>query len=138
MRTTRTVVPVNTQDDASVMTTPTWLPVPEVAEALGLPLRKVRTLIEERALLAPPVPREGGEPIRSVPAQFLLPAGHPKGPAPLPALRGTIVVLADAGLSELEIIDWLFAEHAELGTTPIAALHGGRTTTVRRVAQTVG
>src|SRR5699024_76348 len=117
---------------------PTWLPVPDVAEALGVPLRSVRTLIEEHALLAPPVPRGDGESIRSVPAEFLLPAGHPKAPAPLPSLRGTIVVLLDAGLTEAEIVDWLFADHPELGETPIAALHRGRTTTVRRVAQTVG
>ena len=138
MGTTRKVIHVNTQDDASAMTTPTWLPVPDVAEALGLPLRKVRTLIEERALLAPPVPRADGESIRSVPAEFQLPEGHPKAPGPLPALRGTIVVLLDAGLTESEIVDWLFEEHPELGQSPIAALHRGRTTTVRRVAQTIG
>ncbi|MPV49435.1 DNA-binding protein [Pseudactinotalea sp. HY160] len=117
------------------MTTPTWTSVPDVAEMLELPLRRVRTLITDRALLAIPV---GTEAIRSVPAQFLLPAGHPKGPAPLPALRGTIIVLADAGLTDREIVDWLFAERSELGASPLAALHQGRTTTVRRLAQTVG
>lgn len=117
------------------MTAPTWLTVPEVAEILDVPLRKVRSLIEDRALLAL---RIGPDSIRSIPAEFLLGSEHPKGPGPLPALRGTILLLADAGLDDPQIVQWLFGEHAELGTSPMAALHQGRTTTVRRVAQTIG
>src|SRR5699024_10010441 len=110
------------------MTSPTWLTVPDVAEILGVPLRRVRSLIEDRALLTLPI---GPDSIRSIPAEFLLGADHPKGPAPMPALRGTILLLADAGLDDEEVVQWLFSEHAELGTSPIAALRDGRTTTVR-------
>ena len=55
--------------------------------------------------------------------------------APLPELHGTAVVLADAGFSDAEALEWLLGEEDSLGTSPIAALRAGRKSEVRRVAQ---
>lgn len=53
----------------------------------------------------------------------------------LPSLRGTLVVLSDAGLSDDEILEWLFRRDDSLGAVPIEALRTGSTHAVRRVAQ---
>jgi hypothetical protein len=53
-------------------------------------------------------------------------------------LRGTIVVLGDAGFSDDEAIHWLLNPDDSLGDTPIAALRAGRKAEVRRVAQALG
>ena len=44
-------------------------------------------------------------------------------------------MLADAGFTDDEAIDWLLDEEDSLGTTPIEALRAGRKAEVRRVAQ---
>ena len=54
---------------------------------------------------------------------------------PVPELHGTAIVLADAGFSDAEALDWLLDEEDSLGATPIAALRAGRKAEVRRVAQ---
>ena len=56
---------------------------------------------------------------------------------PLPALRGTVFVLHDAGFSDDEAIDWLLAPEDSIGTTPLEALLAGRKSEVRRVARTL-
>ena len=66
-----------------------------------------------------------------VPAVFLV-DGHP-----LASLRGTIIVLQDAGFSDDEAIDWLLSEEDSIGSAPIDALRAGRKSEVRRVAQTL-
>ncbi len=53
-------------------------------------------------------------------------------------LRGTIVVLGDAGFTDDEAMNWLLSEEDSLGVTPIEALHAGRKAEVRRVAQALG
>lgn len=57
--------------------------------------------------------------------------------APLSSLRGTIIVLQDAGFSDDEAIDWLLAPEDTIGVAPIEALRAGRKSEVRRVAQTL-
>ena len=52
-------------------------------------------------------------------------------------MRGTIIVLQDAGFSDDELIDWLLSEEESIGLTPIEALRRGRKSEVRRVAQTL-
>lgn len=80
--------------------------------------------------------RRGESQTRQIPADFLEPEGdHMRV---LPALRGTLMMLADARMSDEEIIDWLMSEHAELGSTPLAALREGKRAPVRRAAQTLG
>lgn len=56
---------------------------------------------------------------------------------PLSSLRGTVIVLNDAGFSDDEAIDWLLAPEESIGMPPIEALRAGRKSEVRRVAQTL-
>ena len=102
----------------------TWLTMPELVDLLGLTPSRIRRLIEDKHLLA--TRRDG---VISVPADFLV------GGAPLPELRGTLMVLADAGFSDDEAMDWLLSVDDALGVAPIDALRSGRKTEVRRVAQ---
>lgn len=110
-------------------TTPqiTWLTLPELVEATGEPLGRVRKLLEERQLIGS---RRDG-PIK-VPAAFLVDG------EPLNSLRGTFMVLHDAGFTDDEAIDWLFTPEESIGTPPLDALLAGRKREVRRVAQALG
>lgn len=103
-----------------------WLTIPDLVEVLDEPLGRVRQLLAEQYLIGS---RRGKA--FAVPALFIVDG------APLPSLRGTIIVLKDAGFSDDEVIDWLFAEEEELGRTPIAALLDGHKSAVRRVARTL-
>lgn len=101
-----------------------WLTTPDLVEVLGEPLGRVRRLLAEQHLVGST--RNGAF---AVPGLFIVDG------RPLPSLRGTIIVLADAGFTDDEIIDWLLAEDDELGRTPIAALLDGHKSAVRRVAR---
>ncbi|MBX3195919.1 MAG: DNA-binding protein [Microbacteriaceae bacterium] len=101
--------------------------VPDLVEVLGIPQGKVRRLLDEHALLA--VRRDG---VLMVPADFIV-DGEPLGD-----LRGTLIVLADAGFSDDEAMNWLLTEEESLGSTPIDALRERRRSEVRRVAQALG
>lgn len=104
-----------------------WLPLPDVAELLGLDVGKVRRLVQDRDLLAA---RVGERRILSVPEPLVT------GGVLLPELRGTLTVLADSGYSDEEALRWLFtADDTLLGTTPVGALRAGHKTEVRRRAQ---
>lgn len=105
----------------------TWLTIPDLVEQLGLPQSKVRRLIEDRVLLSARV-----DGVVKVPAAFL------SGDEPLSELKGTIVVLGDAGFSDDEAIHWLLTEEDSLGVAPVDALKAGRKAEVRRVAQALG
>ena len=69
-----------------------WLPLPDVAQLLNVSITRVHGLIDERALVAA---RVGERKIRSVPAEFL------QDGQVVDSLKGTIVVLADAGYSDV-------------------------------------
>lgn len=102
------------------------LPLPDVADRLGLPVTKVRQALRDGQLLA--VRRAG---VLSVPAAFLTDDG-----TIVKGLPGTITVLADAGFTPDDMLRWLFTEDETLpGGTPIDALRatGGRE--VKRRAQ---
>lgn len=103
-----------------------WLPLPDVAELLGIPVTKVHTLISEGSLVAV---RIGQPKIRVIPAEFLL-----EGEV-LESLRGTLSVLTDAGFDEISALLWLFSEDPSLPGRPIDALRQGRKTEIRRRAQ---
>ena len=105
-----------------------WLPLPDVAELLDVPITKVHSLIDERALAAV---RVGERRIRSVPAAFI------QDGQVVDSLKGTIVVLADAGYSDEDLIIWLFTADDSLRGRPIDALREGRKTEIRRRAQTL-
>lgn len=101
-----------------------WVPIPDIAERFDLKLSQVHRLIEERLLLGRRI-----DGVLKVPEAFL---GETE---PLRELRGTILLLLDAGFSESEALDWLLAPEESLGVSPIEALHAGRKAEVRRVAQ---
>lgn len=103
-----------------------WLTLPDVSERLDLPINKVHSLLDERALIAV---RIGERNIRSIPAQFLV-DDHV-----LESLKGTIVVLGDAGYEDAEMLTWLFTPDDSLPGSPIDALREGRKTEIRRRAQ---
>jgi len=101
-----------------------WLTVPDLVEMLGQTPSRIRKLIDDHHLLAARV-----DGVLKVPAEFL------RDGAPVPELHGTAIVLADAGFTDAEALEWLIAEDDSLGTSPIAALRAGRKSEVRRVAQ---
>jgi hypothetical protein len=105
----------------------TWLTIPDLVDLLGIPQGRVRRLIEERSLLALRV-----DGVLKVPADFL------KDDEPLGELRGTVIVLHDAGFSDDEAVNWMLADNEILGAAPIDALRAGRKAEVRRVAQALG
>ncbi|UFU01629.1 DNA-binding protein [Ruania suaedae] len=108
-----------------------WLSIPEVAEALGVRLRDVRTMLAERRLLAV---RRGDNEAWAIPAGLLTRVDD-GGAQPLASLRGTLVQLGDAGMSDEECMTWLYSPNDELGEPPIEALRAGRIHAVRRAAQ---
>ena len=101
-----------------------WLTVTEAGDLLGIQPGKVRRLIEEHHLIG--VKRDG---VLRIPAELIIDG------EPLASLRGTIVVLLDAGFSLIGAIDWLYTVEESLKTTPIHALISGRKAEVRRLAQ---
>ncbi|HEV7183638.1 MAG: Rv2175c family DNA-binding protein [Leifsonia sp.] len=101
-----------------------WLTIPDLVEILGLSVSRVRRLIEDRHLAAKRI-----DGVLKVPADFLR-EGEPIG-----ELRGTLIVLGDAGFDDEEAVDWLIETEDTLGSAPIDALRAGRKAEVRRVAQ---
>ncbi|NLT57042.1 MAG: helix-turn-helix domain-containing protein [Actinomycetales bacterium] len=113
-------------DDSLDTLVGSWLTLPDVAERLGTDVGRVRQLLRDRQLLAV---RRGERNVLCVPEPFLA------GDHPLPELRGTLVVLADSGLSDAEALAWLFTPDASLPGTPIDALRAGSKSEIRRRAQ---
>ncbi|CAN7257461.1 Rv2175c family DNA-binding protein [Microbacterium sp. LjRoot45] len=101
-----------------------WLSLPDLVELTGEPLGRVRRLLDDKQLIGSR--RDGAF---RVPAAFLLDG------RPVTTLRGTVIVLQDAGFSDDEAIDWLMATEESIGMAPIEALRAGRKSEVRRVAQ---
>ena len=102
-----------------------WLPLPDVADQLGIPTGRVRQLLRDRKLLA--VQRPDGT--MCVPAAFL-DSGHiVKG------LHGTLTLLFDCGFDDLDALRWLFTDDESLPGTPIKAMTEHRRTEVNRRAQ---
>ena len=101
-----------------------YLTVPEVVERLGIGVSRVHRLLEDHHLAATRI-----DGVRSIPADFVL------EDQPLPGLRGTMLVLLDAGFTNDEAIAWLLSHNAELGDTPVAQLRAGHKSSVRRATQ---
>ncbi|MCO1581720.1 MULTISPECIES: Rv2175c family DNA-binding protein [unclassified Crossiella] len=100
------------------------LPLPTVAEHLGLPITRVHQMLRDGQLLA--VRRDR---VLSVPADFLDDNGVVKH------LAGTITVLKDGGYTVEDILRWLFTEDDSLPGTPVDALRSDRSREVKRRAQ---
>jgi len=110
--------------DSAPRTQTDWLSLPELVEVLGEPLGRVKHMLDESQLIGS---RRDG-PIR-VPAVFILDG------RPVPSLRGTVIVLHDAGFTDDEAIEWLLTTDESIGRPPIESLREGRKSEVRRVAQ---
>ena len=104
-----------------------WLTLPELVEILGESLGRVRRLFDEQHLVGS---RRNGP--------LAVPAGFLKDGQPLGSLRGTIIVLKDAGFSDDDVIDWLLAEEESIGRAPLEALRAGHKSEVRRIARALG
>src|ERR687889_326858 len=90
-----------------------WLDWSQCAAELGIPVSKVRRLIQEHQLAAAvPAPGQG----QQVPAAFLEDGLIVKG------VPGVLTVLHDGGYGDREIITWLFTEDETLPGRPIDAL----------------
>ena len=115
-----------------------WLTLPDVAVALGIEVGKVRRLVAERHLVGI---KRGDRSTFQVPAAFLVPVESPGDTSGevevLPALRGTVLVLADAGFTDAEMLHWMFDVDPSIGMPPVEALRAGRKAEVRRVAQSL-
>lgn len=105
----------------------TWLTIPDLTDRLGLKVSQVRRLIEDRALLATRV-----DGVWKVPELFIADGEV------VHELRGTLILLGDAGYTDDEAMRWLLSEEESLGVSPIQALRAGRKAEVRRVAQALG
>ncbi|MGO2113118.1 MAG: Rv2175c family DNA-binding protein, partial [Pseudoclavibacter sp.] len=101
-----------------------WLTLAQVGELLGLSAGKVSRLVQERHLLSIRIDREP-----RVPADFI------KDGETLSGLRGTLILLFDAGLGDDEVMNWLLSEDDTLGAAPVDALREGRKTQVRHSVQ---
>lgn len=119
---------VTPEDTALEQLVGDWLPVPDLAEQLGISLREARRLINDRVVLAH---RVGERRVIAVPARFV------RDGAVLPSVPGTITVLADAGLRDHEALSWLFTPDSTLPIdgAPIDMLVAGRKSEVRKRAQ---
>ena len=103
-----------------------WLDWSQCADALGIPVSRVRRLIQEHQLAAAvPVPGEG----QRIPAAFL------DGGLVVKGVPGVITVLHDGGYDDRQIITWLFTADETLPGRPIDALRENRGSEVGRRAQ---
>ncbi|MDF2554621.1 MAG: transcriptional regulator [Microbacterium sp.] len=103
-----------------------WLAMPDLVELTGESLSRVRRYIDEAYLIGS---RRNGP--FQVPSVFLVDG------VPLSSLRGTVIALRDAGLTDDEAIDWLLEHDETIGQAPITSLLQGRKSEVRRVARTL-
>lgn len=107
-----------------------WLSIPEFADRLGVTASKVRDKMHDRAVVAV---RRGPNHAWSLPEVFI--AIGDGGPHIIASLRGTFTLLADAGFTDDDAVEWMLTPHEELGTTPVEQLRQGHKAHVRRLAQ---
>ena len=100
-----------------------WLTVPEAAEVLGIPMGRVRRLVDEHHLIA--VKRDG---VPLIPAEVIVDG------EPLASLHGTMIVLLDSGFNLEAAMEWLYAFSDSLPGTPMEFLLKGHKSAVRRLA----
>ncbi|CAM3635152.1 Rv2175c family DNA-binding protein [Nocardiopsis gilva] len=101
-----------------------WMTLKEAAQALNVSPNRVKQFIGDHKLLGI---RKGGE--VAIPAAFIAGGDIVKG------LPGTLTLLADAGFTDHEALNWMFTPDDTLPGAPIEALAANRGTEVRRRAQ---
>ncbi len=92
----------------------TLLPLPDVAEQLGIAVTRVHQMLRDHQLLA--IRRDG---IAGIPKDFFDSSG-----AVVKPLTGLITVMRDAKYTNEEILEWMYAEDDTLPGRPIDAIHG--------------
>ncbi|WP_228000904.1 Rv2175c family DNA-binding protein [Nocardia australiensis] len=90
------------------------LPLPEVADQIGLAVTRVHQMLRDHQLLA--LRRDG---VAGVPERFFDETG-----AVVKSLPGLITVMKDAKYTDEEILEWIFTDDETLPGKPIDALHG--------------
>ena len=113
------------EDDLQTLITD-WLDWKATANALGVSVTKVRTLIREHHLAAA-VPSPGAG--QQVPAELVMDGEIVKG------VPGLLTLFADGGWDDREKLTWLFTEDDSLPGRPIDALRENRGSEVKRRAQ---
>lgn len=103
-----------------------WLTIPDISEQLHLSIGKVHRLVEEHQIFT--VRIDG---VQKVPTELIV------NGEPLASIRGTILVLLDAGFSVAEAAEWLYTVEESIGVRPIDRLLEGRKSEVRRIAQSL-
>lgn len=103
-----------------------WLTLAEVGALTGRSLNQCRRMVSDHEVLA----------ARVGPGGPRVPAGFFADGEPLPALKGTITVLLDGGMDDVEAITWLFTPDPTLPAAghPVDNLVAGFKTEVRRRA----
>ncbi len=115
----------DTQEDLGTLVGE-WLDWKATAQALGVSVNKVRTMIREHQLAAAvPAPGAG----QQVPAGLILDGEVVKG------VSGLITLLHDGRYEDTEILRWLFTPDDTLPGRPIDALRENRGSEVKRRAQ---
>lgn len=104
------------------------LSLPEIAEALGVPLSRVHQYVRDGQLVA----------TRSATGAKAIPAALVQDGAVVKSLPGVVTLLRDANYSDDEIIEWLHRPDDTLPGTPIEALRANRGTEIKRRAQAAG
>lgn len=106
---------------------PSWLDWTEAAQALGVSVNKLRTMIKDHHL-ATAVPTEGAG--QQVPAEMIQDGAVVKG------LPGLLTLFHDGGWTDRECIEWIFTD-LDLPGRPIDALRENRGSEVKRRAQAI-
>ncbi len=104
------------------------LPLPDVAERMGLDVVAVRTLIKDGQLLA----------VRDGENRLVVPARLLDGEVQVKHLVPVLTLLADAGYTPDEALRWLATPDPTLPGSPLDALHENRATEIKRRAQALG
>lgn len=102
------------------------LSIADLVERFGASPGRIHRMIEEHELAAV---RVNGA--LRIPSEFV------QGNEPLPALRGTLLALLDAGFSDDEAVEWILNANEELGERPIDSLLRGHKAAVRRATQSL-
>jgi len=104
------------------------LTIPQVAEAMHLPVTRVHQHLRDGHLVA--VHDDNG--VRMVPALMI------QDGVVVKSLPSVITQLRDARYEDHEIVDWLFRADDSLPGSPIEALRANRGSEVKRRAQVAG
>ncbi len=118
----------STPDLDALLADETLMPLPDVADYLGVPVTRVHDLVGARKLLM--YKRDGA---KYIPRLLL---GRDNGLSKF--VSGAITVLHDGGYDDEEILTYLYTPDESLPGRPIDALHGHGAREVIRRAQAMG